>query len=78
MWSFESGVWSYLDIPFGIVVGADGNPPDLTGRSPSPPTVKTPPPEFWADVEETRRAVENGTAEVYSNMDEFMKAINKL
>ena len=48
----------------------NGIPFDLTLRTPSP--------EFWADVEETRRALENGRAEVYSNTDEFMKAINKL
>ena len=40
--------------------------------------VRTPSPEFWADVEETRRAVENGTAEFYTSTDEFMKAVRSL
>ena len=40
--------------------------------------VRVPSSEFWADVEETRRAVENGTAELYSNTDDFMKAVRSL
>ena len=40
--------------------------------------VRTPSPEFWADVEETRKAVENGAAELYSNTNDFMEAVNAL
>jgi len=40
--------------------------------------VRTPSPEFWADVEETCKEVENGTAEIYTNTDEFMKAVRSL
>ena len=48
----------------------NGIPFDLIVRAPSP--------EFWADVEETRGAVENGTAELYANTDDFMKAVRSL
>ena len=40
--------------------------------------VRTPSPEFWADVAETRKAIEDGTAVRYKNTDEFMKAVNSL
>ena len=48
----------------------NGIPFDLIIRSPSP--------EFWADVEDTRRTVENGTADLYSNTDDFMNAMRSL
>ncbi|MDR2166505.1 MAG: type II toxin-antitoxin system RelB/DinJ family antitoxin [Clostridiales bacterium] len=35
-------------------------------------------PAFWADVEETRAAVANGTTETYKSTDEFMKAVEAL
>jgi len=38
-------------------------------------TVRYPPPGFWADVEETHRAVENGTAEFIHNDDELRRAL---
>ena len=48
----------------------NGIPFDLIVRAPSP--------EFWADVEETRRSVENGTAEFYTNTDDFIKTLRSL
>ena len=40
--------------------------------------VRTPSPDFWVDVAETHKAIENGTAERYKSTDEFMKAVNSL
>ncbi|MCL2082304.1 MAG: type II toxin-antitoxin system RelB/DinJ family antitoxin [Oscillospiraceae bacterium] len=37
--------------------------------------VGAPSPEFWADVEETRKAVENGTAEYIHNDEELRRAL---
>ncbi|MCL1788825.1 MAG: type II toxin-antitoxin system RelB/DinJ family antitoxin [Oscillospiraceae bacterium] len=48
----------------------NGIPFDLIVREPSP--------EFWADVEEAHKAVENGTAVFYKTTDEFMKALEAL
>ena len=47
----------------------NGIPFDLIVRAPSP--------EFWADVEEAHRAVENGTAEFIHNDDELRRATIK-
>ena len=48
----------------------NGIPFDLIVRAPSP--------EFWADVEEAHRAVENGSAELYANTEDLMKAMRSL
>ena len=40
--------------------------------------IRTSSPEFWTDVEETRKPVKNGDAELFSSTDEFMAAVRSL
>jgi DNA-damage-inducible protein J len=51
----------------------NGIPFDLTIRRPYIGS-----PEFWADVEETHAAAEDGTGEAYKTTEEFMEAVRNL